>query len=326
MNQNKITMAKILINDGIHPDGKAKLEAAGFEVNTNKIEQADLPKELPNYDVICVRSATKVRKDLIDQCPNLKIIARGGVGLDNIDVDYARGKGIQVMNTPAASSEAVAELVFGHLFSLNRSLHLANREMPTKGDTEFKALKKSYSKGAQLRGKTIGIIGIGRIGQETARIAVGMGMNVLAVDPQVDEVTIDLKLYNSTQADVSVTLKTVPMNEMLAKADFISLHIPFFGKPVLSTDEFNKMKDGVILVNAARGGTVDEEALLAALNSGKVAAAGLDVFESEPTPRKDLLEHKHISLSPHIGASTMEAQTNIGLELADQIIAFFGKN
>ena len=313
-------MIKILINDGIHPKGEAMLKAAGFEVNTTKVAQENLPTELPNYEVICVRSATKVRKELIDQCPNLKIIARGGVGLDNIDVDYARSKGIQVMNTPAASSQSVAELVFAHLFGLVRSLHLSNRAMPATGDTEFKALKKSYSKGMQLRGKTIGIIGFGRIGQETARIALGLGMTVVPVDPFMDEATIDMNINGTS---VPVNLKTASMDDMLAQADCISLHIPFTGKAVLSTDEFNKMKDGVILVNAARGGTVDEDALLVALNNGKVAMAGLDVFINEPTPRRDLLEHANISLTPHIGASTMEAQTNIGIELAEQISAFF---
>ncbi|MEM6964964.1 MAG: D-2-hydroxyacid dehydrogenase [Bacteroidota bacterium] len=318
-------MIKILVNDGIHPDGKELLEDAGFEVVTEKIAQDDLPAELPKYDAIVVRSATKVRQALIDQCPNLKVIARGGVGLDNIDVTYAREKGIQVMNTPTASSQAVAELAFGHMFTLVRSLHDANRQMPTKGDTEFKTLKKAYSKGTQLRGKTLGIFGFGNIGQETARIGVALGMKVLPVDPIVNETEIGVNVFNSADVKLSVKLKTVKLDEMLSHADVISLHVPFIGKPFFSTDEFAKMKDGVLLVNCARGGTVDEAALLAALESGKVAAAGLDVFESEPNPRKELLEHPRVSLSPHIGASTLEAQANIGRELADQLIAFFNK-
>lgn len=317
-------MVKILVNDGIHPDGQLLLEEAGYQVDTEKVAQADLPKVLPDYDVIIVRSATKVRQALIDLCPNLKIIARGGVGLDNIDVEYARSKGIKVINTPAASSQSVAELVFGHLFSLARFLHLANREMPGQGDTAFKKLKKSYSKGMQLRGKTLGVIGFGRIGQEAARIGVGMGMNVMPVDPYVDGADIDISPYNSDNIKFSVYLETGDMDEMLKKADFITLHVPFLGKPVLGKEEFAKMKNGVIVVNAARGGVVDEDALLEALDSGKVTAAGLDVFVGEPTPRKDLLEHDRIALSPHIGASTGEAQANIGLELADKIIGFFG--
>ena len=317
-------MIKILINDGIHPDGKALLEKAGYQVDTDKVAQEDLPKVLPNYDAIVVRSATKVRQALIDNCPNLKIIARGGVGLDNIDVKYARDKNIQVMNTPAASSQAVAELVFGHLFSIARFLHTANRDMPTKGNTDFKSLKKSYSKGVQLRGKTMGIIGFGRIGQETARIALGLGMHVLAVDPMLAEA--EITVLETPQGNVNMTVKTVPMETMLAEADCISLHIPNLGKPVLGKAEFDQMKDGVMLVNCSRGGTVDEDAMLEALNSGKVAAAGIDVFENEPTPRQDILVHPNVSLSPHIGASTTQAQANIGLELADKIIAHFGEN
>ena len=318
-------MAKILVNDGIHPDGKMLLEDAGYEVQTDKIAQDDLPARLPEFDAIVVRSATKVRQDLIDQCPNLKIIARGGVGLDNIDVAYAKSKGIQVMNTPAASSQSVAELAFAHMFSLSRFLHLANRDMPTKGDTEFKALKKSYSKGVQLRGKTLGVIGFGRIGQETARIGLAIGMNVMPVDLVIDETNVNISLYNSDDVQLSVRMKTYDMDEMLAKADYISLHVPSVGKAILAKEQFDKMKDGVIVINTARGGTIDEADLLDALNSGKVGGAGLDVFENEPTPLRSLLDHPKISVSPHIGASTLEAQRNIGLELADKIIGFFEK-
>ncbi|MCL4120707.1 UNVERIFIED_CONTAM: hypothetical protein GTU68_062360 [Idotea baltica] len=266
--------------------------------------------DLPSYDAICVRSATKVRTDLIDACPNLKAICRGGVGLDNIDVDHAKSKGIAVINTPAASSRSVAELAFSHLFSIARSLYLSNRAMPSKGDTEFKALKKSYSKGFELYGRTLGVIGLGRIGQETAQLALSVGMRVLAVDPFVKE--------------VELTIETVSMDEMLSKADVVTLHVPFLGKPVLSTDEFNKMKKGAILINCSRGGTVDEDAMLAALDSGQLAAAGVDVFMNEPTPRKDILEHPRVSLTPHTGASTVEAQEKIGIELAEKLIAHLG--
>ncbi len=317
-------MIKILVNDGIHPDGKMLLEEANYQVDTNRIPQEELTEKLPAYDVIIVRSATKVRKDLIDRCPNLKIIARGGVGLDNIDVEYARSKGIEVINTPAASSQAVAELAFAHMFSLARYLHQSNRAMPTKGNTEFKALKKSYSKGIQLRGKTLGIIGFGRIGQETARIGLALGMNVLPVDLMIDEENIAISLFNNTDVNLSVRVPTVKMDEMLAKADFISLHLPSLSKPLIDAAAMAKMKDGVVLINTARGGIIDEVALLEALASGKVGAAGLDVFEGEPTPRQELLEHPQISLTPHIGASTAAAQRNIGLELADKIIAHFG--
>lgn len=318
-------MVKILVNDGIHPDGKMLLEEAGYEVVTDKVAQEDLGKELPEYDVIIVRSATKVRKDLIDRCPNLKIIARGGVGLDNIDVEHARSKGVTVMNTPASSSQSVAELVFGHMFSLARYLHLSNREMPTKGGTEFKNLKKSYSKGIQLKGKSLGIIGLGRIGREVARMGLGLGMKVMPVDLVVDEVNIDIDLYSSEEVGLSVKLSTYSLEEMLAQADFVTLHVPFSGgKPILGEEEISKMKKGSYIVNASRGGTVDEQALLNALESGHLAGAGLDVFDLEPSPQKEILDHPKISLTPHTGASTLEAQRNIGLELADKIIAFFG--
>lgn len=308
---------KILINDGIHPTGKKLLEEAGFDVDTNKVAQEDLPKVLNDYVAICVRSATKVRKDLIDAAPNIKAIGRGGVGLDNIDVDYARSKGIAVLNTPAASSRSVAELVFGHLYTHARFLHTSNQKMPLEGNTAFDTLKKAFAKGIELTGRTIGIIGLGRIGQETASIALGAGMEVLAVDPYLDTVKVS---FGPKSHRVSVTLDTVSMDEMLSKADAISLHVPSLGKPVLGPEEFAKMKKGVLIVNASRGGTVDENALLDGLNSGKVAGAGLDVFVGEPTPRLDLLTHPKVSSTPHIGASTGEAQEKIGIELAEKLI------
>lgn len=316
-------MIKILANDGIHEDGKTLLEEAGYQVDTEKVPQDKLAEVLPDYNVVIVRSATKIRKDLIDLCPKLQVIARAGVGLDNIDYDYAREKGKEVFNTPAASSQSVAELAFAHMFSLARFLHQSNQALRP-DDTDFKALKKAYSKGFQLRGKTLGVIGFGRIGQETARIGLALGMNVMPVDIFVDEVDIDINLYHSDKVRLAVKVETYDMDEMLAKADIISLHVPFAGKPLIGAEELEKAKEGVIIINAARGGTVDEEALVAGLKSGKVGGAGLDVFENEPTPRKELLQHPRVSVTPHIGASTVEAQANIGLELADKIIAFYG--
>ena len=316
-------MIKILANDGIHEDGQTLLLEAGYQVDTEKVPQDKLAEVLPDYDVVIVRSATKIRKDLIDLCPKLKIIARAGVGLDNIDYDYAREKGKTVFNTPAASSQSVAELAFAHMFSLARFLHQSNQALRS-DDSDFKALKKAYSKGYQLRGKTLGVIGFGRIGQETARIGLALGMNVMPVDIFVDEVDIDINIYHSDKVRLSVKVETYEMDEMLANADLISLHVPFAGKPLIGAEEIAKAKEGVIIINAARGGTVDEAALLEGLKSGKVGGAGLDVFENEPTPRKELLQHPLVSVTPHIGASTVEAQANIGLELADKIIAFFG--
>ena len=314
-------MVKILVNDGIEADGKLLLEDAGYEVNTTKIPQDELIAQLPNYDVIIVRSATQVRKELIDACPNLKIIARGGVGTDNIDVEYARSKGIEIITTPAASSQSVAELAMGHIFTLTRFLHRSNREMAT-GD--FKKLKAAYAEGIQLKGKTLGIVGFGRIGQELARIALAMGMNVMASDPFIKETDLTIGLYNTKDVKLSIHLRSYPLDEVLKNSDFISLHTPALGKPLIGADEMAMMKNGAIIVNCARGGVIDEDALLAALESGKIGGAGLDAFKNEPNPRADLLNHPRISVSPHIGAATIEAQANIGLELADKIIAFFG--
>lgn len=314
-------MVKILVNDGIEADGKLLLEEAGYEVNTTKVAQDALIKELPAYDVIIVRSATQVRKELIDACPNLKIIARGGVGTDNIDVEYARSKGIEIITTPAASSQSVAELAMGHIFALARFLHRSNREMAT-GD--FKKLKAAYAEGIQLKGKTLGIVGFGRIGQELARIALAMGMNVVASDPFIKETDLTISLYNTKDVKLSIHLRSYPLSEVLKTADFISLHTPALNKPLIGADEIASMKTGAIIVNCARGGVIDEDALLAALESGKLGGAGLDAFKNEPNPRADLLNHPKVSVSPHIGAATVEAQANIGLELADKIIAFFG--
>lgn len=313
---------KILANDGIDQAGQKMLEDAGFQVETVTISQEELPVKLNNYDAIIVRSATKVRKDLIDQCPNLKLIARGGVGMDNIDVDYARSKGLTVVNTPAASSQSVAELVFGHALSLSRFIHLANREMPEKGNTEFKKLKKAYSDGRELKGKTFGVIGLGRIGRKAAEMALGMGMKIVGTDPMVKEVTLNVDLHPVYGQKLSVTVPSVSMDEVLREADVITLHVP--GGSILGAEELSKTRKGVILINAARGGVINEEALLAALESGQVAGVGLDVFVNEPTPRLELLQHPRVSVTPHIGASTDQAQENIGIELAEQIISTLG--
>jgi D-3-phosphoglycerate dehydrogenase / 2-oxoglutarate reductase len=316
-------MFRILANDGIDPIGKELLENAGFQVDTTHIPQDQLSEGLKKYDGITVRSATKVRKELIDACPNIKLIGRGGVGMDNIDVDYARSKGLAVVNTPAASSLSVAELVFAHLFSGIRFLQDSNRKMPVEGNSKFNDLKKAYAKGIELRGKKIGIIGFGRIGRETAKVALGLGMEVLAYD--LFEIPNELELIIGTDTKVNCPIKVVSIDQLIKDADFISLHVPFSEKPVLGKDEFENMKNGVGVVNCSRGGTIDEDALIDALNSGKVAFAGLDVFDNEPTPRQDLLTHPKISLTPHIGASTNEAQERIGTELANLIIDFFKK-
>lgn len=315
-------MVKILANDGIHPDGKLLLEEASYIVNEEKIPQDQLVERIGEYDVLIVRSATKVTREVIEAGKNLKIIARGGVGLDNIDLEYAQSKGIEVYNTPMASSRAVAELALGHLFGLTRMLQRSNRELATGGD--FKKLKKAYETGFQLRGKTLGIIGFGRIGQEVAKMALGLGMSVRAHDPFVQEAEVGIQLNNFEDLKINVRVRTESFERVIRESDFITLHLPGGGHPIITTAELAKMKDGVFLINTARGGLIEEEALLAALDSGKVGGAGLDVFENEPSPREVLLKHPLVSCSPHIGASTLEAQSYIGMELADKIIAFFG--
>jgi len=312
---------KVLANDGLDQSGIDGLQKAGFEVITTKVPQEELINYINENQVrtLLVRSATKVRKDIIDACPSLKIIGRGGVGMDNIDVEYAREKGINVINTPAASSASVAELVFAHLFSGCRFLTDSNRKMPVEGDSKFAELKKAYTKGVELRGKTIGIIGFGRIGQEVAKMALGLGMRVLAVDNFAEKVNLKVEFFNGQSVDFEI--KTQSKEEVLKEADFVTLHVPAQKEFVIGQKEFNLMKNGAALVNCARGGVVDEEALIKALDSGKLAFAGLDVFINEPTPAKNVLSHPKISLTPHTGASTNEAQDRIGISLAEQIIS-----
>lgn len=311
---------KILANDGLDASGIEALRTAGFVVLTDKVPQDFLTEFINDnqVDALLVRSATQVRKELIDACPGLRIIGRGGVGMDNIDVDYARSKDIHVINTPSASSESVAELVFAHLFSGARFLADANRKMPIVGDAEFNALKKQYTNGTELRGKTLGIIGMGRIGQEVSRIALGLGMRVIAADSNIGCASITVKFYNNQF--INVEIETEPLEGVLKHADFLTLHVPAQSTgAVIGAEQFALMKDGVAVINCSRGGVVDEAALLSALDTNKVSFAGLDVFENEPTPSLQLLQHPRISLTPHTGASTLEAQDRIGLSLAAQI-------
>lgn len=317
---------KVLANDGISAAGKKKLESYGFEVLTENVAQDRLAETLnkENIEVLLVRSATTARKDMIDAVPGLKLIGRGGVGMDNIDVEYARGKGLSVVNTPGASSRSVAELVIAHMFSLARSLHQSNRSMPAEGRADFKGLKKAYSKGFELRGKTLGVIGFGRIGRETASYALGAGMNVLAYDLSGFDSVVPLEIAGAGTVQAKVSASS--MEQLLESSDIITVHIPAQkdGSAVIDAQAFAKMKDGVVLINAARGGVVDEDALIDAIQNGKVRAAALDVFENEPHPNEMVLKMDAIALSPHIGAATVEAQDRIGVELADQIIERFG--
>ena len=315
---------KILANDGISESGKNLLLKNGFEVITENVPQEKLIEYIKknNISVLLVRSATTARKDLIDSCKCLKIIGRGGVGMDNIDVEYARKNGVNVINTPAASSASVAELVFSHLYGGVRFLHDSNRNMPLEGDKDFKKLKKSYSKGIELRGKTIGIIGFGRIGQEVAKIALGIGMKIIVSDKFIKNSEIMIKFYD--QQELVFKIQTDPLDYLLKNSDFITLHVPAQKNYVIGKKEFSMIKNGSAIINASRGGVIDELVLLDALNSGKISFAGLDTFEDEPTPKIKILMHPNISLTPHIGAATNEAQDRIGIELADKISEILG--
>ena len=315
---------KILANDGLSESGKNKLEEYGFKVDLTKVSQEQLVDYINTNSItsLLVRSATQVRKDIIDNCPSLKIIGRGGVGMDNIDVEYAKSKGLQVINTPAASSKSVAELVFSHLFSCVRFLHESNRSMPLDGDSKFKDLKKSYAKGTELSGKTLGIIGFGRIGQEVAKIGIGIGMNIIFFDKLNKEVSLTLNFFDGQSK--TFNLSSSSYEDLLNSSDFITVHIPASDKYIIDSNEFSQMKNGVGILNLSRGGILNEEELLKNIESGKVSFAGIDTFENEPKPSIKILMNSNISLTPHIGAATNEAQDRIGIELADKINEILG--
>ena len=314
---------KVLANDGISQNAVDILNRNGFVLYLDKIEQNDLTNfiNLNKITVLLVRSATKVRKDIVDNCKSLKIIGRGGVGMDNIDVEYAKAKGILVINTPAASSNSVAELVFAHLFSGSRFLFDSNRNMPLEGEKKFKVLKKNYSNGIELRKKNLGIVGLGKIGREVARIGFGLGMNILGFDKFIKEKSIDINFNNENAYTFKINL--ISFDEILEKSDFITLHVPAQKNFLIGKKEFKKMKNGTSIINASRGGIIDEQELIKNLDNGKIKFAGLDTFENEPTPSLSILMHPKISLTPHIGAATSEAQNRIGEELAKQICDFY---
>lgn len=299
---------KVLICDKTEKESIERMRAAGLIVDTNfEISAEELLNVGKNYEVLVVRSRTKVRQPLIDACSNLKLIVRGGVGLDNIDVEYARAKGIIVKNTPLAASASVAELAIGYMFMLARSLYKATASMKAE-----KWEKKAFE-GDEINGKTLGLIGVGNIGKETARRAVALGMKVIAVDPYVQQFEYG---------------ELVTLDELLARSDYISLHLPKTEETanMIGADQFAKMKDGVRIINCARGGIVDENALYQALESGKVAGAALDVFSVEPPVDWKLIHHDNVIASPHIGAATKEAQNRVGAEVAQIVIEFAKQN
>ncbi|UKB85847.1 D-2-hydroxyacid dehydrogenase [Chryseobacterium sp. MEBOG06] len=312
---------KVLANDGISKAGQLALKEAGIEILDNRVAQDHVINFINDneVDVLLVRSATKVRQDLIDACPNLKIIGRGGIGMDNIDVEYAKSKGIKIINTPTASSKSVAELVFGHFISLARFLHESNRLMPLEGETHFNAMKKSFSNAYELSGKTLGVIGFGSIGQEVVKIGIALGMKIQVLTRKPKTEILSLNFFDGQSVDFEIT-STNDMDAFLKNADFITINTPKTNEYIIDTPQFEKMKDGVYIVNTARGGVINEVTLIDFIESGKVAGAALDVFENEPSPELPLLMNPALSLSPHIGGNTVDAQEKIGVELAEQII------
>ena len=297
---------RILVTDGMDKTAMAELKAQGHEVVEQFYESEELGKALRGFDVVVVRSKTKVRAPHIDEAKgsNLKLIIRGGVGVDNIDVKYAEENGIMVRNTPNASSQSVAECALAHMFACARFISIAGAAM--RNDIWD---KKAYSKGIELQGKTLGIIGFGRIGAHLGVMAKAIGMNVVAT-----------RSSRTSGTDEATGIPYVTLDELLEKSDFISLHAPALpGGPLVNADTIAKMKDGVCIINPSRGGNVDEKALLEALNSGKVRAAGLDVWAEEPSKNHDLYSHPMVSCTPHIGAQTVEAQKRIGAEIVEII-------
>lgn len=310
----------VLANDGISEKGIQLLKEADITVLDARVSAEHLSNFINenNVDVLLVRSATQVRKNLIDECPNLKIIGRGGVGMDNIDVDYAIDKGIYIINTPKASCKSVAELVFAHFFSLTRFLHESNRLMPLEGDTKFNTLKKSFNNATELSGKTLGVIGMGNIGLEVIKIGISLGMSIVAYNRTPKTENVKISFFDGQSLHFEI--KSVNLDEVLKKSDFISINISNTEEYFIDNEQIVMMKEGVFIANTARGGVLNEVALIDAIERGKVAGAALDVFENEPNPEIEILMNPALSLSPHIGGNTLEAQNRIAEELAEQII------
>lgn len=310
----------VLANDGISESGIQLLKQAGITVLESRVSPEHLSKFINEnkVDVLLVRSATQVREHLIDECPDLKIIGRGGIGMDNIDVEYAIDKGVYIINTPKASCKSVAELVFAHFFSLARFLHESNRLMPLEGETQFNSLKKSFQNASELSGKTLGVVGMGNIGMEVIKIGISLGMKILAYNRTQKTANAEISFFDGQT--VNFEIKSVTLDEVLENADFISLNTSKTDGYLIDTNEFSKMKDGVFIVNTARGGVMNEVTMIDAIEDGKILGAALDVFEKEPAPEVEILMCPAMSLSPHVGAQTIDAQNRIGEELALQII------
>lgn len=312
---------RILINDKIAENGIETLTSAGFEVLSAKVA----PVQLENYinensiDGIVVNHNTSITQELLEACPSIKLIACTSSNMDNIDIDYAYENGIHVVNATKATTIAVAELVFAHLFGMVRFLHQSNREMPLEGESRFGDLKKQFSVGQELRGKTLGIIGLGKVGTEVAKIGIGIGMRVIAT-PSTKQENPEVTLSFFDGQSITIPIATKKLEDVLKDADFISIHTPLLEDYVIGEKQLALIKDNIGIINTAKGGVIDEIALVNAIKKGKVKYAGLDVYENQPSPEIQLLMNPEISLTPNIGGITLEAQERIGDEIAKQII------
>ena len=297
---------KVLANDGLEISAINEIKKNGIYIETNHLDKEELIENIKNYDVLVVRSNTKVTSDVLEAGAkgNLKLVIRAGVGIDNIDLDYAKKVGIKVSNTPDASSDSVAELALGHMFSVARYIAVANYTMRN-GQWN----KKQY-KGSEIAGKILGIIGMGRIGKALAGKAEALGMKIIYADVLGKQDNLAYEFMD--------------LDNLLKVSDYVSLHVPYDKDKgaLISSREISMMKEGAVIINCARGKLVDEEALLEGLNSGKLAGAGIDVFEQEPSKNTELINHERVSVTPHIGASTKEAQERIGKEVAAIVINF----
>ncbi len=311
---------KVLVNVGISANAISLLEESNFEVITTKVAQEQLENYIndEHINAILISNSTEITQELIDGCPSLNLIGCSGINLNNIDVQYAKDQGLHVINTPEAVANSIAELVFAHVLGMARNLHQSNREMPLEGDSNFKDLRKLYW-GNELRGKTIGLIGMEQTAIATAKVALGMGMKVLMFDYEPKEISVEFEFFDGQTTNFS--FNSVDINELLTESDFISVHVPNKETPILSTPQFEKMKDGVGIINCTYSGLIDEIALVTSIEKEKVRYAALDVFESEPNPEIQLLMNTSLSLSPNLGTATLETQDKIGIELATQLTA-----
>ena len=317
---------KILVPNSFFEHGIKLLQKADFQVLTTTVALNQLEQFITTnaIDIIITKSPTSITKELIDACPTLKLIGSTEVDKNSMVTSHAKAKGIKIIDTPFAIANSVAELVFAHLFGMVRFLHQANREMPLEGDIRFNDLRKQFSTGTELKGKTLGIIGLGNIGKEVAKIAIGIGMKVIATSSSIKKEVINLSFYNGTS--VAFEIETQSLESLLKESDFITIHTPYQGAVLIGKQEIELMKTGVGIINTSQGGTLDEIALINAIETEKVKYAALDVYETEPKPEIQLLMNPELSLTPHIGGKTIDSNYKVEKEIINQLVSFINNN